>query len=129
MKIQKKYLLKVIESAQRMKGLIRSLLDFSRLSHGNFYFEETDLNTLARLVLTDYELMIMQKGALIEIDQLPTIEAIPLQMNQLFFFLFQLKFNSFFLVYVTEKSNKGGFSILLGSRNGYRNIKFFPFFI
>ena len=95
MKIQKKYLLKVIESAQRMKGLIRSLLDFSKLSHGNFYFEETDLNTLARLVLTDYELMIMQKGALIEIDQLPTIEAIPLQMNQLFFNLIgnSLKFS------------------------------------
>lgn len=91
----KKYIEKVSESARRMKALISSLLDFSRLSQSNHYFEETDLNIVVSLVLTDFELLIRQKAALVESDVLPTIEAIPLQMNQLLFNLIgnSLKFS------------------------------------
>lgn len=81
----KKYLARISASAQRMKGLIRSLLDFSKLSHNHLIYESTDLNTIVRQVLIDYELLIRQKEAVIEIDNLPSLDALPLQMNQLFF--------------------------------------------
>jgi two-component system, LuxR family, sensor kinase FixL len=81
----KTHIEKVSESAQRMKGLISNLLDFSRLSQSNLFFEEVNLNTVVSGVLTDFELLIKQKGGVVEVDPLPTLEAIPLQMHQLLF--------------------------------------------
>ena len=80
-----KYMEKVNEATGRMKGLIRDLLEYSRLSHKRLLFEKTDLNVIVKNVLTDFELLITQKQAIIQTDVLPVIEAIPLQMNQLFF--------------------------------------------
>jgi two-component system CheB/CheR fusion protein len=68
-----------------MSGLIQSLLEYSRVTNATIRFEKLDLNALLKSILTDYELLIGQKDATIEIDKLPTIEAVPLQMNQLFF--------------------------------------------
>ncbi|WP_247236308.1 ATP-binding protein [Telluribacter sp. SYSU D00476] len=79
------YLDKVDESAKRMSGLISSLLDYSRLSRNRSRFEKVDLNAVVQNVLTDYELLVNQKNAIIRLDELPTIEAIALQMNQLFY--------------------------------------------
>ncbi|HVG40810.1 MAG TPA: PAS domain-containing protein [Chitinophagaceae bacterium] len=81
----KKYLEKSNFSANRMTGLIRDLLEYSRLSKKTKRFEETDLNQILKNVLTDFELLINQKGALIKADTLPVITAIPLQMNQLLY--------------------------------------------
>jgi PAS domain S-box-containing protein len=80
-----RHLQKIHASADRMSGLIQSLLEYSRITNASFRFEKLDLNNLLPSILTDYELLIEQKGATIEIDPLPTIEAMPLQMNQLFF--------------------------------------------
>jgi signal transduction histidine kinase len=68
-----------------MTGLIKDLLEYSRLAQRGWQFENTDLNSILKNVLTDYELLIIQKEATIKTDILPTIEVIPLQMNQLFF--------------------------------------------
>jgi signal transduction histidine kinase len=81
----RKYIDKVDESAKRMSGLIHSLLEYSRLSKSGSRFESVDLNGVLNNVLADYELLISQKRADIQRDSLPTITAIPLQMNQLLF--------------------------------------------
>jgi PAS domain S-box-containing protein len=80
-----KYVQKINTAAERMSGLIHTLLEYSRATNIMPRFEKLDLNNLLRTILTDYELLIEQKEATIEIDALPTIEAVPLQMNQLFF--------------------------------------------
>jgi PAS domain S-box-containing protein len=80
-----KYLQKIHTAAERMSGLIHTLLEYSRATNVTLRFEKLDLNDLLKTILTDYELLIEQKEATIEIDALPTIEAVPLQMNQLFF--------------------------------------------
>jgi PAS domain S-box-containing protein len=72
-------------SAKRMTDLIRGLLDYSKLSEKTSHFETIDLNLVAANVLSDFELLIQQKNAHVEKDHLPTITAIPLQMNQLFY--------------------------------------------
>ncbi|MEO7444897.1 MAG: PAS domain S-box protein [Ferruginibacter sp.] len=79
------YAEKIILSAKRMRGLINSLLDYSNVSQGNLSFEKVDLNNILENVLGDFELLITQKNAAIRKEVLPTIMALPLQMNQLFY--------------------------------------------
>jgi PAS domain S-box-containing protein len=81
----KKYSEKIKTAVIRLRGLIRDLLEYSQLSQKTLNFEETDLNTILKNVLTDYELLISQKEAKVHADVLPCIEAVPVQINQLFF--------------------------------------------
>lgn len=77
------YLNRIIKSSARMTKLINDLLSYSRLSVTSF-FEPVDLNTIVNEVLSDLELSILEKEAIIEVDTLPEIEAIPGQMRQVF---------------------------------------------
>lgn len=79
------YLSKVQASAARMLTLIKDLLSFSHLSNAQRNFVPVSLNHLLDQVLIDLELLIEQKNALIQCDDLPEIEAIPLQISQLFY--------------------------------------------
>jgi signal transduction histidine kinase len=90
------YLDKISNSAKRMRILINDLLNFSRLSNIEVAYERTDLNTILKEVLADFELLIAQKGATIIYDDLPVIDAVPLQMSQLFYNLISnaLKFSA-----------------------------------
>lgn len=89
-----KHLEKMIEAAERMSTLITDILGFSSLRREQ-RFTETDLNQILENVLQDLDLLIQQKQAIIQHDTLPIIEAIPLQMNQLFYNLLNnaLKFS------------------------------------
>lgn len=78
-----RYLTKIFTSAERMSQLIQDVLIYSRLSVED-QFSETDLHSIVTNVLTDYELAIVEKKAVIDISELPVINAIPLQMHQLF---------------------------------------------
>lgn len=80
----KNYVNKIQNSIERMQTLINDVLKFSQLSKEREKFENVNLNEILSSVLNDYELLIEQKGAKITADSLPAIEAIPLQMNQLF---------------------------------------------
>jgi PAS domain S-box-containing protein len=75
---------KISTSAQRMSALIKDVLNYSRLSKTDAELTETDLNPILENIITDFELLIAQKGAIITSDKLPVIQAIPLQLNQLF---------------------------------------------
>ncbi len=74
---------KIEDAAQRMTGLVKGLLDYSRVAHHGDLFERTDLNGIVDEILTDFELLIEEKKARVEVGELPEIEAIPLQMGQL----------------------------------------------
>jgi PAS domain S-box-containing protein len=83
-KAVRKFAEKITASSRRMSDLIRAVLDYSQLAKDVTNKVETDLNRVLSDVLMDYELLIQQKDADIEFDPLPLIQAIPLQINQLF---------------------------------------------
>jgi two-component system CheB/CheR fusion protein len=91
----KSYLNKIEGASFRMSTLIRDLLNFSRLLQHEKSFVPTDLNGTLKNILDDFELLVHEKKAQIKFDELPTIDAIPLQMNQLFYNLISnaLKFS------------------------------------
>lgn len=76
---------KIAASSIRMSQLIRDLLNFSRLLQSDRRFQPVDLNAVVAGVRTDYELIAEEKGARFSIDPLPTLDAIDLQMSQLFY--------------------------------------------
>lgn len=77
------YMGKIYNAAQRMSNLISDVLQYSRLS-GNVPFTEVRLSEIVRQVCSDYELVISQKNAVINVGAMPVISAVPLQMHQLF---------------------------------------------
>jgi PAS domain S-box-containing protein len=77
------YMDKISSSADRMSNLIQDVLAYSRLSVDN-QFTDVDLNRIIDNVLSDYELVVSDKNAIIYKSALPVIKAIPLQMHQLF---------------------------------------------
>ncbi|OBX24528.1 two-component system CheB/CheR fusion protein [Gelidibacter algens] len=89
------YLDKIEGASSRMSTLIRDLLNYSRLLEHEKLVEKTNLNDTLKNILNDFELLVDEKKAEIKSDELPTIEAIPLQMNQLFYNLISnaLKFS------------------------------------
>ena len=81
----KKYIEKINDATSRMTLLIRDVLAYSELSKQNDVFvSQVNLQQIAANTQTDFELLIEQTGAKVSFANLPTIEAIPLQMTQLF---------------------------------------------
>ena len=78
------YLRRMRNAAERMQGLIRDLLVYSRLTTKVQPFVFIDLNVIVKEVLSDLETRIEQTSGQICVGELPTIEADPLQMRQLF---------------------------------------------
>jgi signal transduction histidine kinase len=64
--------------------LIGAILEYSRLSKTVAGRVNTDFNEILRNVLNDFELLIHQKDATIQYEDLPVVKAIPAQINQLF---------------------------------------------
>lgn len=89
------YIERMQKATSRMQTLISDLLSFSRVTSKSQPFVSTDLGEIAAGVLADLEARIEQAGGKVEIGELPSIEAEPLQMRQLFQNLIgnALKFN------------------------------------
>ncbi len=77
------YLGRMQNAASRMQDLIRSLLEFSRVSSKTQPFVPVNLDTIAREVLSDLETRIESTQGQVDLINLPTIDADPLQMRQL----------------------------------------------
>ena len=77
------YLERMQSAAARMQTLINDLLTFSRVISASQPFIPVDLQAVVKGVLSDLEVRIEQKKATVEIGDLATIEADPLQMRQL----------------------------------------------
>jgi light-regulated signal transduction histidine kinase (bacteriophytochrome) len=67
-----------------MQMLIKNLLEFSRATDESENYEETNLNEIVASILTDLELNIEQKKAVISFNKLPTLKVVPDQFRQLF---------------------------------------------
>lgn len=76
---------KIIFSAARMSQLISDLLSFSRLIKPDKTLQLVDLAMILKNVWADFELIVEEKKAEIQIENLPVIQAVGLQMNQLFY--------------------------------------------
>jgi len=76
---------KISFSAVRMSMLIKEVLSFSKVMNPEVAFEKTDLDLILKNVISDFDLLIEQKNATIDAEQLPFIDAIPIQINQLFY--------------------------------------------
>lgn len=89
------YMAKIHSSADRMSQLIQDVLTYSSLNSDN-NFTQVDLNKVIDNVISDFELVIAERNATINKDNLPAISAIPLQMHQLFSNLISnsLKYNN-----------------------------------
>lgn len=70
-------------AARRMQTLINDLLAFSRVTTKARPFVRVDLGVIAREVVHDLEVRIQQLDGRVEIGELPSIDADPLQMRQL----------------------------------------------
>jgi light-regulated signal transduction histidine kinase (bacteriophytochrome) len=79
-----KYLDKIESSASRMLILIRDVLTLSQISSASKQFSLINLNSVLKNVVSDFELLIEEKQAKVNSNTLPTIEAIPIQITQLF---------------------------------------------
>jgi GAF domain-containing protein/CheY-like chemotaxis protein len=77
------YLERMQNATRRMQALIEDLLTLSRVTTRAKPFERVDLNQVTREVLSDLEISILQTEARIEVEDLPTVHADPLQMRQL----------------------------------------------
>jgi signal transduction histidine kinase len=80
----KNYLNKIIHSSARMKTLILDILNYSRLSANNTIIECIDLKELMLDILEDFELIIQEKNAEINIGDLPCIDVNKGQIRQVF---------------------------------------------
>lgn len=75
---------KIEHSAARMQLLIDDLLSFSRLVRPADALVSTDLNKVVQDVVSDLSETIQTRQAQVQLDQLPTIDAQPTQLRQLF---------------------------------------------
>ncbi|HEX6187556.1 MAG TPA: PAS domain S-box protein [Pyrinomonadaceae bacterium] len=77
------YLQRMCNAAARMQTLIADLMAFSRVEIKGQAFVPTDLAVIAREVSADLETRIEEAGGHVQIEDLPTIDADPMQMRQL----------------------------------------------
>ncbi len=77
------YLQRMRNAAARMQQFINDLLTYSRVATQAQPFESVDLGRVAQDVLGDLETRIQTTGGHVELHDLPTLDADPLQMRQL----------------------------------------------
>ncbi len=90
------YLTRMRDAAGRMQLLLSETLSFSRSINKEYQFSKVNLEQVVRQVLIDLDWQVEQKQALVEIKELPTVEADEVQISQLFQNLLSnaLKFHS-----------------------------------
>ncbi len=77
------YLTRMRTAAARMRTLINDLLTYSRVTTQVRPFQQVDLAAVARETLADLESRIQQSQGRVELGELPTLEADPVQMHEL----------------------------------------------
>ncbi|MBA3830250.1 MAG: response regulator [Taibaiella sp.] len=70
-------------ASSKMQMLIKNILNFSKTNNNFDSFEETDINSLLENILSDLQVSIEQKNAVIDIEKLPVLTVIPSQFRQL----------------------------------------------
>ncbi len=81
----KVYLKKIALSASRMSDMIEGVLAYSIVSFKEPNTETVNLNNIIEGVISDLELVIIQKEAIVNTTELPSINGTPLLLQQLFY--------------------------------------------
>ncbi len=79
-----KYFKKIEDASGRMRKLINNLLAFSRIDNKDYDFETVNLTTIFDNVLDTFSESISHLDITIDVQPLPTLNAIPFLMEQLF---------------------------------------------
>lgn len=82
------YLHKIESASVRMSGLIDDLLKYSRLSDANVMYDSVNLGIVVNNITAEFEYSMKQKNITLQIDSLPVVKGVPIQMHQLFQNLF-----------------------------------------
>ena len=77
------YVERMQSAASRMSTLIRDLLSFARISTQQDTSEPVSLNEIVNTVMTDFEMVIAETGAVVDVGSLPTVFGDPVQLTQL----------------------------------------------
>jgi light-regulated signal transduction histidine kinase (bacteriophytochrome) len=77
-------LMRMQHAASRMEELIEGLLAYSRITTKQQPFVRINLNTIISEVLQDLEIRIAESKGVVQVGELPFVNADPLQMRQLF---------------------------------------------
>jgi PAS domain S-box-containing protein len=95
-KIGSLYLQKVQQAADRMFLMINGVLEYSTLSAMDTAPESVDLQSIVDSIVQDLEVLIAQKGARVEAQNLPLLSGTPVLLYQLFYNLIYnaLKFSA-----------------------------------
>jgi len=78
------YLNRMVKATGRMQELIKNILSFSRATTNIDDLEETDINVILDNIISDLEVSISQKKAIIHIGRIPHLNVIPSQIRQVF---------------------------------------------
>ncbi len=73
-----------VDGAERMKGLILDLLEYSRVNSNKETKEDVDLNEVATNLVLTYNDMVKKTGGKLIFENLPVVKGIRLQLTQLF---------------------------------------------
>ncbi len=79
-----KYITHMVEAASRMRQLIQDLLSYSRLGRQQLNLQPVNCQQLLKRVIRDLDSIIQESQATLEVGPLPTLEADPRQLEQLF---------------------------------------------
>jgi PAS domain S-box-containing protein len=78
------YLKNMSNASHRMRDLIEDILSFSQINNKQPELQALDLNQVVKQSLADYEMVITEKKANVYAEPLPTIQADPILIQQLF---------------------------------------------
>ena len=82
--VSRDYIRRMQRAVERMRSLLDSLLVYSRVTTHPGELRRTDLRKSVDAALSNLELVIEEKGARVEIGELPTVDVYPDQMVQVF---------------------------------------------
>jgi two-component system, LuxR family, sensor kinase FixL len=82
--VENDYLERMQKAAGRMRRLVDSLLSLYQITYEGKPFQEVDLNLVIQDVLDDLQVRIKEKGARVQVGFLPTVQADPVQMHEVF---------------------------------------------
>lgn len=77
-------LMKTRNSAQNMLRMIERLIDYAMISKISIGFQKVNMNHVINEIIQDLEMPVLKDKAEIKLENLPTLEADPLLMRQLF---------------------------------------------
>jgi signal transduction histidine kinase len=80
----REYIEKIFSSSNRMKALIIDILAYSRLSAIDSNVEQVELRELLEDIIDDFDLRIAEQNAIVELRDLPVVEANRGQFRQVF---------------------------------------------